>query len=128
MLKIINYSFPKTSLACVGEARAIQDLDHYFSLHNVPNSSINMDVFLGRIITNKVYARFEGKTLGEKLNIILRGYNRRLKANGLYMSYHEFVEAAVIIMPDKARTVFHLSEQEIEYIGKHSIWNKRFAK
>lgn len=128
MLKIINYSFPKTSLACVGETYAIQNLDHYFSLHNSPNSSINMDVFLDRIITNKVYARFEGKTLGEKLNIFLHGYNRRLKANGLYMSYHEFVEAAVIIMPDKARTVFHLNDREIEYISKNSIWNKRFAK
>ena len=128
MPKIINYSFPKTSLACVGDARAIQDLDHYFSLHNAPNSSINMDIFLDRIITNNVYARFEGKTIDEKLSIILRGYNRRLKANRLYMSYHEFVEAAVIIMPDKARTVFHLNDREIEYITKNSIWNKRFSK
>lgn len=128
MLKIINYSFPKTSLACVGEEYAIRDLDNYFSLRNAPNKSINIDEFLDRIIMDKVYARFEGKTLGEKLNIFLRGYNRRLKANGLYMSYHEFVEAAVIIMPDKARTVFHLNDREIEYIGKNSIWNKRFAK
>ena len=128
MLKIINYSFPKTSLACVGETCDIQDLEHYFSLRNSPNKSIHMNEFLDHIIMNNVYARFEGKTLGEKLNIFLHGYNRRLKANGLYMSHHEFVEAAVIIMPDKARTVFHLNDREIEYITKNSIWNKRFSK
>lgn len=128
MLKLVNYSFPKTSIACIGKNHAVHDLDNYFSLRNAMNKTINIDAFLDRIIMNKVYARFEGKTIDEKLSIILRGYNRRLKANGLYMSYHEFVEAAVIIMPDKARTVFHLKDREIEYITKHSIWNKRFSK
>ena len=96
MIKMIHFNFPKTSLACVGSPEAIQDLDTYFALRNAPQKAINMDDFLARIIMDKVYARFEGKTISEKLNIFLRGYNRKLKANNLYMTYREFVEAGVL--------------------------------
>ncbi len=126
MIKIIHFNFPKTSLACVGKPEAIQDLDTYFALRNAPGKAINIDDFLDRIIMDHVYARFEGKTLFEKLNIFLRGYNKKLKANDLYMTYREFVEASVLTMPDKACIAFQLKDNEIDYIQKHSVWNKRF--
>ena len=92
----------------------------------LPKKAINMDDFLARIIMDKVYARFEGKTISEKLNIFLRGYNRKLKANNLYMTYREFVEAGVLTMPEKAKMMFQLKDNEIDYIKLHSIWNTRF--
>ena len=69
---------------------------------------------------------FEGKTLAEKLSIFLRGYNRKLKENHLYMTYREFVEAGVLTMPEKAKMLFQLRDNEIDYIQKHSVWNTRF--
>lgn len=128
MIKMIHFNFPETSLVCVGSPEAIQDLDTYFALRNAPQKAINMDDFLARIIMDKVYARFEGKTISEKLNIFLRGYNRKLKANNLYMTYREFVEAAVLTMPEKAKIIFQLKDNEIDYIQRHSVWNTRFKK
>ena len=126
MIKMIHFNFPKTSLVCVGRPESIQDLDTYFSFRNAPGKAINIDNFLDRIIMDKVYARFEGKTFTEKLSIFLRGYNRKLKSNNLYMTYREFVEAGVLTMPQKAKMLFQLRDNEIDYIQKYSVWNTRF--
>lgn len=128
MLELINFSFPGASLTCFGPTEAIQDINNYFSLRNAPGKTINMLDFIDRIISNKIYARFEGKHLTDHIHCIIYGYNRRLKQSNLYMSKADLTEASILFKPDKVKSFFHLTDEEITFAQNNSIWNKRFPQ
>ena len=126
MIYTFAFEFPNGTVYCAGVDTAVKRVYDYFYLQDkVYGYSIDMAMFVDRIVMNGVYAYLEPGTVQDRILELIQGYNRRLEKLGLLMTEDEYIEATVLAFPEICCRELELTTDEYSQIQRVSVWGQR---